>query len=77
MMKIQIFGSGCAKCNQLAKQAEAAATELGLAFEMEKVTDMARFADYGVAITPALAVDGEIKTMGKVPSVAEIKAFLK
>ncbi|MGE4528125.1 MAG: MTH895/ArsE family thioredoxin-like protein [Rhodospirillaceae bacterium] len=76
-MKIQIFGSGCAKCHQLAQHAEAAAAELGLAFEMEKVTDMARYAEYGVAITPALAVDGVVKTMGKVPSVAEIKALLK
>ncbi|WP_337996627.1 MTH895/ArsE family thioredoxin-like protein [Oleispirillum naphthae] len=76
-MKIQIFGGGCAKCHQLAQQAETAAAELGLAFEMEKVTDMARYAEYGVAITPALAVDGVVKTMGKVPSVAEIKALLK
>jgi len=76
-MKIQIFGSGCAKCHQLAKQAETAASELGLDFEMEKISDMARYAEYGVAITPALAVDGEVKTMGKVPSVAEIKTLLK
>jgi small redox-active disulfide protein 2 len=76
-MKIQILGTGCAKCNALAQQAETAATELGLSFEMEKITDRARFADFGVAFTPALAVDGEVKTVGKVPSVAEIKALLK
>ena len=76
-MKIQILGSGCAKCQMLAKHAEAAAKDLGLDYEMEKITDMLRFADFGVAMTPALAVDGEVKIVGKVASVEEIKGLLK
>lgn len=76
-MKIQILGSGCSKCQMLAKHAEAAAKDLGLDYEMEKVTDMLRFADFGVAMTPALAVDGVVKVVGKVASVDEIKILLK
>ena len=60
-MKIQILGTGCAKCNQLAAAAKAAADRLGLDYEMEKVTDFLRFADFGVMITPALVVDGKLK----------------
>ena len=76
-MKIQILGGGCAKCHALAHNAEAAARDLGLNFEMEKITDMNRYADFGVAMTPALAVDGTVKVVGKVPSIDEIKMLLK
>lgn len=76
-MKIQIFGGGCAKCRALAQNAEAAARDLGLTFEMEKITDMNRYADFGVAMTPALAVDGTVRVVGKVASVDEIKALLR
>ena len=76
-MKIQILGCGCTKCQMLAKHAEEAAKDLGLDYEMEKITDMLRFADFGVAMTPALTVDGEVKVVGKVPSVDDIKALLK
>ena len=76
-MKIQILGSGCAKCQMLAKHAEAAAKDLGLDYEMEKITDMLRFADFGIAMTPAMAVDGEVKVVGRVPSVDDLKALLK
>ncbi len=76
-MKIQILGGGCAKCQTLAKHAEAAARDLGLDYQMEKITDMNRYADFGVAMTPALVVDGKVKVVGKVASIDEIKTLLK
>lgn len=76
-MKIQILGTGCPKCKKLGENAEAAAKALGLNYEMEKITDMMRFADFGVAMTPALAVDGDVKVVGRVPSADEIKAMLR
>lgn len=76
MMKLQILGSGCAKCKTLGQHAEAAAQALGLAYELEKVTDMNAIIDAGVMSTPALAVDGEVKSTGKVLSVDEIKTLL-
>jgi len=76
-MKLTIYGSGCAKCNLLASHAETAATELGLDFEKEKVTDMNAIIDAGVMRTPALAVDGEIVVEGKVATADAIKDMLK
>jgi small redox-active disulfide protein 2 len=72
-MKIQILGTGCPKCKKLAETAEAAAKELGLDYQIEKITDITEIMDLGVMMTPALAVDGVVKVSGKVPSVAEIK----
>lgn len=76
-MKIQILGTGCPKCNQLAENAKKAADELSLACELEKVTDINKIIASGVMMTPALAVDGTVKVIGKVPSVEEIKKILK
>lgn len=76
MKTIQILGTGCAKCNKLAEAAKEAADELGLDYEVEKVTDMMRFADFGVMITPAMAVDGEVKVAGRVPKIDELKQML-
>lgn len=76
MKKIQILGTGCPKCRQLAEIAETAAREAGLDYELEKVTEIARFADFGVMFTPALVVDGEVKVSGRVPAVAEMKTLL-
>jgi small redox-active disulfide protein 2 len=75
-MKIQILGTGCAKCNQLAASTKATAERLGLDFEMEKVTDFIRFAEFGVMITPALVVDGKLKVAGRVPSDPELEKML-
>jgi small redox-active disulfide protein 2 len=75
-MKIQILGSGCAKCRALTAVAEQAANDLGLKYEVEKITDVTRFADFGVMFTPALAVDGVVKSSGKVPSLDEAKTLL-
>jgi len=76
-MKIQVFGTGCAKCKKLTENTEAALRELGLDAEVEKVTDMKEIVKAGVLTTPALAVDGKVKAVGKVLSPAEIKAVLK
>ena len=72
-MKLKIYGSGCAKCNQLAANTEAAAQALGLNYELEKVTSMNGIIDAGVMHTPALAVDDEIIIEGRVPKVEEIQ----
>jgi small redox-active disulfide protein 2 len=77
MIKLQILGTGCAKCNQLATATTAAADRLGLDYEVEKITDFKRFADFGVMITPALVVDGALKVAGKVPSDAELERLLR
>jgi len=75
-MKIQILGTGCPKCRKLAEHAEAAANALQLDFELEKITDISRIISFGVMTTPALAVDGEVKLLGMVPSVEELKKML-
>lgn len=71
-MKIQILGTGCPKCKKLAANAETAAQQLGVEFEIEKITDINDIMEYGVMMTPALAVDGEVKVAGKVPDVENI-----
>jgi small redox-active disulfide protein 2 len=76
MKKLQILGTGCPKCKTLAEHAEQAARELGIPYEMEKVTDIREIMEFGVMATPALAVDGVVKVAGKVPSPDEIKRFL-
>ncbi len=75
-MKIQILGTGCAKCNALTITTEQAAQSLGLQYELEKVTDLKQIMAFGVMTTPALVVDGKVKMSGKVPSVDEIKKLL-
>lgn len=76
-MKIQILGTGCPKCQQLAKNAEEAIRELGLRAEVEKVTDINKIMEMGVMVTPGFAIDGEVKAVGKVLSVEEIKGLLQ
>ena len=75
-MKIQILGSGCARCRQLSAIAEQAAQDLGIHYELEKVTDVGRYADYGVMFTPALVVDGAVRLSGRVPTLEEAKQLL-
>ena len=77
MKKLQILGTGCPKCKKLAENVEAAAKEMGIEYEIEKVTDINEIMNFGVMMTPALAVDGEVKSAGKVPSVEEIKVLLE
>lgn len=76
-MKVQILGTGCPKCLQLAKNAEEAVKALGIQCEVEKVTDINKIMEFGVMITPGFAIDGEVKSVGKVLSVEEIKELLQ
>ena len=76
MKKLQVLGTGCPKCKKLAEETEKAAKELGIEFEIEKVTDIKSIMGFGVMMTPALAVDGEVKIAGKVPSAEEIKKLI-
>ena len=75
-MRIEILGTGCPKCEKLAENAELAVKELGLDAEIVKVTDINEIIKRGVMMTPALAVDGEVKSVGKVLSTEDIKSLL-
>lgn len=75
-MKIQILGTGCPKCKQLTENAEAAAKELGIDYELEKVTEINEIMKFGVMMTPGIVVDGEVKVTGKLLSPDEIKKLL-
>ena len=75
-MKIQILGTGCPKCKALSVAAEHAAKDLGLSYEIEKVTDIEQIMSFGVMMTPAMVVDGEVKVVGKVPAADELKKLL-
>lgn len=75
-MKIQILGTGCPKCKALTEAAEHAAKDLGIVYEIEKVTDIEQIMSFGVMMTPALVVDGEVKVVGKIPSNEELKKHL-
>ncbi|MCD6379902.1 TM0996/MTH895 family glutaredoxin-like protein [bacterium] len=76
-MKIQILGTGCPNCKKLEVVTETAAQELGLDYELEKVTDINQIMGFGVMMTPALVIDGEVKLAGRVPAVEELKNTLK
>lgn len=76
MKKIQILGTGCPKCKKLAENAEAAIKDLGIDCALEKVTQISEIMKFGVMMTPALAVDGQVKAVGKVVSPDEIKKML-
>jgi len=75
-MKIEILGVGCPKCKQLTANAEAAAKELNIVAEISKVTDIDKITEYGVMMTPALAIDGTVVSAGKVLSKDEIKKII-
>jgi small redox-active disulfide protein 2 len=75
-MKIQVLGTGCAKCHKLEANVRAAVAELGSDAQVEKIEDLAAITSYGVMMTPALAIDGDVKIMGKVPGVEEIKGLI-
>jgi len=75
-IKIEILGTGCPKCKKLAEVAEQAAREMGVEFDLVKVTDMQQIVSYGVLSTPALVVDGKVKIAGKVPTLDQTKKLL-
>lgn len=74
--KIQVLGMGCPKCNKLYAAAEAAAKELGIDYDMEKINDINKITDMGVMMTPALAVNGVVKCSARIPSSEELKKFI-
>ena len=76
MKKIQILGTGCAKCQKLADHTKQAADTLGLDYDMEKVTDINQIMGFGVMTTPGLVVDGQVLVAGKVPSPADLEKML-
>lgn len=76
MKKIQVLGTGCPKCKKLAENAQAAVNDLGIECAVEKVTDINEIMTFGVMMTPALAIDGQVKVVGKVPPPDEIKQML-
>jgi len=75
-VEIRILGTGCPKCHKLEEETRNAAAEMGLACNIEKVTDLKDIMSYGVMMTPALVVDGEVKVVGKVPAREDIKKLL-
>lgn len=77
MKKIQILGPGCPKCKKLAEESEKAAKELGLEFQIIKVTDVKEIMKFGVFSTPALVVDGKVKSVGKILDAKQIKDILE
>ena len=76
-MKIEVLGTGCPKCQATVRNAEQAIKELGIQAELVKVEDLAEITARGVMVTPALAIDGEIKCSGRIPTVEEIKSWLE
>lgn len=76
MKEIKVLGPGCTKCRQLKEQTEKAVKELGLDCQVEKVTDIQQITSYGVMMTPALVVNGQVKVTGKVPSLDDLKKML-
>ncbi|HUW20775.1 MAG TPA: thioredoxin family protein [Sedimentisphaerales bacterium] len=76
MKKIQILGTGCPKCKKLAENVELAAKDLGIEYEIQKVSDINQIMQFGVMMTPALAVDGQVKVVGKVPNIEQVKKLL-
>ena len=76
-MKIEVLGTGCPKCKKTAENAEKAVETLGIDVEIVKVDNIQDIMDYGVMMTPALAIDGEVKVSGKVPSPEQIAGWIK
>lgn len=76
-MEIKVLGPGCAKCTQTEKIVREAVAESGVTADVEKVTDIMKIAGYGVFGTPAVVVDGEVKSVGKIPKKEDVKSWLK
>lgn len=76
MKEIKILGTGCPKCQKLAEVTESVAREMNIDYKLEKVTDINKIMNFGVMITPALVVDGEVKIAGKIPKTDDIKKML-
>lgn len=75
-MKIEILGTGCAKCKKVTDNVKRAVDELGLDIQVEKIEDINRILDYGVMMTPGVVIDGEVKVAGKIPDIKQIKQWI-
>jgi small redox-active disulfide protein 2 len=75
-MKIEVLGTGCAKCDKLEETAKAAADKLGITYKIDHIRDISEFVKRGVIVTPALAIDGDVVVAGRVPSEAELTTIL-
>jgi len=75
--EILVLGPGCYRCQKVRENAETAAKELGIEYEVIKVSDPGAIAGFGVMMTPGLIIDGTVKSSGKIPSVEEIKKMLQ
>ena len=76
-MKIEVLGTGCPKCKKLNELVEEAINELGISAEIIKVTDINKIIDYGVMMTPALVIDGDVMVAGKIPGKEEIIKWIE
>ena len=76
-MKIKIFGPGCARCENTEKIVKEAIKEAGIDAEVEKVKDVMEIAKAGIFVTPAVMIDGEVKSVGKVPTKEEVLNWIK
>ena len=76
-MEIKILGSGCSKCQTTEKNVKEALSESGLDVQVDKVTDIMEIAKYGVFMTPAVVIDGKVKSVGKIPDTEEIKKWIE
>jgi len=76
-MDIKVLGPGCPKCQQTEKIVKEAVAESGVAVSVEKVTDVMEIAGYGVFGTPAVVVDGEVKSVGKIPKKEEVLGWIR
>ena len=75
-MEIKVLGPGCAKCRKTEEVVKETVAESGIDANVEKVTDIMKIAGYGVMGTPAVVVDGEVKSVGKIPSKDDIKSWI-
>ncbi|MBN2398643.1 MAG: TM0996/MTH895 family glutaredoxin-like protein [Deltaproteobacteria bacterium] len=76
-MEIKVLGPGCPRCQQTEKIVKEAVAETGVDARIEKITDAMKIAGYGVFGTPAVVIDGEVKSVGKIPGKDEVKGWLK
>lgn len=76
-MKIEVFGPGCPKCEQLERVVKEALSELNITTEVEKVKDMSKIVEAGIMMPPGLRINGKLKSSGKVPKIDEIKKWIE
>ena len=76
-MKIEILGTGCPKCKKLTELTEEIIREIGISAEIIKVKDINKIIDYGIMVTPALVIDGDVKVVGKIPSKHEVTKWIE